>query len=194
MQARPLDDQLRRLLPVRIDGEIALRIDAGDSPAEAGAGRIEEHDVGYVEDGIAVVDDFERRRIGRDVVRDRDALRSQHPHMQHVGRTDRAAVKCEEHGPVRAIVGILRDVRDSDEPCAGPSVRPIDVDCFDDRLIGRVFSIKGPRMHCDDGEFGQGGLIRRSIRNCYCAEQNTRESQRHSLPDQVTPRFASRNS
>jgi hypothetical protein len=73
----PCADELDGRGRVLLHAIVTLFLDAGENAAEAGAGRIDQHDVGDVERTFCVVRELERRRrLGLDVVAEIDPARA----------------------------------------------------------------------------------------------------------------------
>ena len=96
---------------VGIDAEEVARLPGRSDAAEAGVGRVDEDEVGAVEQRVLVLDQVERR-VGRRLrVADDHAHRSERPHPQPDRRAARAAVVEERHRPRARIHAVGREGR-----------------------------------------------------------------------------------
>src|SRR3546814_14712986 len=108
-----------------------LSVGLADQVRKTRARRIDEDDVGHVEQGVGIVDD----RIGRGAIvdagaGDRDALRPECPHHQPDGARSGPAVEQEGDRPVR--IARFLDIGCGDDRDLGPAIL-----ILDDRLAAR---------------------------------------------------------
>ena len=104
-------DELRKHFYVLIHAPEILVLRLADGVAEAGADRINENHVGFVEQRIGVVFDFVWRGRSSGVVGIDDAARSEGAHVQPDGCGAGAAVVEESDGALGEILGVAARVR-----------------------------------------------------------------------------------
>ena len=144
----PEADELGDRLGVLGDAPIFLRLGLAERVAEAGADRIDEDDVGDVEQAVRIVDDREgRRAVVARVGGDRDPLRPERAHVQPDRARAGAAVEQEGDRPVR--VARLADIGDREDRGARRAVLGAQEGLARGRGVGDALAAEGAAMAGD---------------------------------------------
>jgi len=155
----PQPDDRGDELGILRDAIIVLRVGLADQVRETGARRVDEHDVGDVEQGVGIIDD----RIGRRAVvdpgaGDGDALGSEGAHHQPDGARTRAAVEQEGDRAVR--VARLLDIGGGDDRDFGHAVLGLDDRLTDRRGVIDPLAAEGSaQFRCANLRGDVGGLF-----------------------------------
>ncbi len=110
--AHILRNEARDGIDVRVDAPELLVLVLADRVTEAGADRIDHHQVALVEHAEFVVHRTIRSGRGRARIGDDDTLRTQHPHVQPHRRGARAAVEREHDGTLARVPDVAFRIRD----------------------------------------------------------------------------------